>query len=151
MRTLESFVATWLIAVKTILVGEIFALSEKSKLTTTWENVSSSMWSIEDSKQPERMRNLITVFVVRMKKLWIFGYPKCVQWRFWSECASWSESSLGVCSRRYVFLTLAPELHVLWVLDTFSKIFTIFDKGDNSCDFLFALLHIMSLLKRGLL
>ena len=32
---------------------------------------------------------LIRVFVVRMKELFILGYPKCAQWRFWSDyCAN---------------------------------------------------------------
>ena len=26
--------------------------------------------------------------VVRRKKLFILGYPKCTQWRFWSDCAN---------------------------------------------------------------
>ena len=30
----------------------------------------------------------IRVFVVRMKKLCILGYPKCAQRRFWSDCAN---------------------------------------------------------------
>ena len=33
-------------------------------------------------------RYLTTVFVVRMKNFCSLGYPKCVQWRFWSDCAN---------------------------------------------------------------
>ena len=29
-----------------------------------------------------------SVFLVRVKKLCIPVYPKCVQWRFWSDCAN---------------------------------------------------------------
>ena len=39
----------------------------------------------EDSNQPAHSRSLIRVFVVRVKKLCILGYPKCFQWRFWSD------------------------------------------------------------------
>ena len=35
-------------------------------------------------------------------------------------------------------------------LDTLGRFFAISDKGDNFCDFLFALLHANPLLKRGL-
>ena len=42
----------------------------------------------EDSNQPAHPRCLIRVFVVRMKKLCILAYPKCGQWRFWSDCAN---------------------------------------------------------------
>ena len=42
----------------------------------------------KDSDQPAHPRSLIKVFVVRMKKLCIPGYPKCVQGRFWSGCAN---------------------------------------------------------------
>ena len=42
----------------------------------------------EDSDQLAHSRSLIRVFVVRMKKVWILGYPKCAQWRFWSDCAN---------------------------------------------------------------
>ena len=42
----------------------------------------------EDSNQPACLRNLIRVFVVRMKELCILGYPKCTQWRFLSDCAN---------------------------------------------------------------
>ena len=45
------------------------------------------------------------VFVVRMKKICILGYPKCAQWNVWSECenAGWSESSLGAHIRSILF------------------------------------------------
>ena len=41
----------------------------------------------EDSNQPAHPCSLIKDFVVRMKKPCILGYPKCDQWRFWSDCA----------------------------------------------------------------
>ena len=40
-------------------------------------------------------RSLIRVFVVRMKKLCLLGYPKCAQWRFWSDCAN-AQSDLNL-------------------------------------------------------
>ena len=42
----------------------------------------------EDSNQPAHPRSLIRIFIVRMTKLCIICNPKCVQWRFWSDCAN---------------------------------------------------------------
>ena len=38
--------------------------------------------------QPAHLRSLIRVFALCAKKLCIFGYPRCAQWRFWSDCAN---------------------------------------------------------------
>ena len=51
-------------------------------------NIPSDNASNEDSYQPAHSRSLIKVIVVRMTKLRILGYPKRVQWRFWSDCAN---------------------------------------------------------------
>ena len=59
----------------------------------------------EDSNQPAHPRNLIRVFVVRMKKLCILGYPKMSTVKILMglrKCAGWSGSSLGAHFRRYV-------------------------------------------------
>ena len=42
----------------------------------------------EDSDQTAHPRSLIRVFVVRLRKLCILDYPKCTEWRFWSDCAN---------------------------------------------------------------
>ena len=42
----------------------------------------------EDFNQPAHPHSLIGVFAFRMKKVYFLGYPKCTQWRFWSECAN---------------------------------------------------------------
>ena len=60
----------------------------------------------EDSDQTAHPRSLIRVFVVRMKKFYILVYPKCAQWRFWSECSNvqaglilrWARMSEGTFS-----------------------------------------------------
>ena len=39
----------------------------------------------EDSNQPAHPRCPIRVFIVRMKKLCVLGYPKCAQRKVWSE------------------------------------------------------------------
>ena len=44
--------------------------------------------SNEDSDRTAHSRSLIRVFVVRMKKLCILGYPKCAQRRFRSACTN---------------------------------------------------------------
>ena len=49
----------------------------------------------EDSNQPVYLHSLIRVFAVRLRTLWILGYPQCVHRSLWSECSDWSESSLG--------------------------------------------------------
>ena len=36
--------------------------------------------------------------VVRMKKLYTLGYPKCAQWRFWSNCANVKTGAHARCS-----------------------------------------------------
>ena len=60
----------------------------------------------EVSNKPAHQRRLIRVFVLRMKKLCILGYPKRVQWRISSDCAyaqvdlnlSWAYISKGTFS-----------------------------------------------------
>ena len=42
----------------------------------------------KNSNQPGHPRSLVRAFVIRMKKLCIFGCPKYVRWRFWSDCAN---------------------------------------------------------------
>ena len=52
----------------------------------------------------QRLCSLFRVFIVRMKKLCINSYPKCIHWRFWSECMNvqadpnlcWSHISEGM-------------------------------------------------------
>ena len=53
--------------------------------------------SNENSNQPALPRSLIRVFVVRMKTVCILSYPKCVYWRFWSDCAN-AQDDLNVRS-----------------------------------------------------
>ena len=63
--------------------------------------------------QPAYPCCLIRVFIVRMKTLCIFGYSKCAQWRFWSDCANarWSESFCAYLSDG-MFSELATHLFV---------------------------------------
>ena len=42
----------------------------------------------EGSTQPAHPCSIIRVLVVRMKKPWSLCFPKCAQWRFWSDCAN---------------------------------------------------------------
>ena len=64
----------------------------------------------EDSDQPcafVQSDQSISIFIVRRKKLNTLGYPKRVQWRFWSDCTNvqadlnlhWAHTSV----REYVF------------------------------------------------
>ena len=67
----------------------------------------------EDSNQSSHPCSLIKVPVVRVKKLYIFGYPKCAQWIFRSDCANaqadlnlrWSYMSDGTLSDITVQIT----------------------------------------------
>ena len=47
---------------------------------------------------PVHYRSLIRGFIIRMKKLCILDYQKCVQWRFWSDrkCAGWFQIRIFV-------------------------------------------------------
>ena len=51
----------------------------------------------EDSYQPGQPPSLIRVFIVRMKKPWVLGYPLSTQRRLirLDGCPGWSESSLS--------------------------------------------------------
>ena len=64
------------------------------------------------TNQPAHARSLLRDVVVRMKKLCIFDYPKCVQWRFWSDCAN-DEADLNIrwahmSENQYVFSRCGP-------------------------------------------
>ena len=82
------------------LYGKIFAFINKAIGATMWEYVPSDV-----RQRRLNPRSLIRDYVVRIKKLSIFCYQKCAQWRFWSdrECAGWSESSLGAYLRFFFF------------------------------------------------
>ena len=60
----------------------------------------------EDHNQTALSRSLISVFVVRMKKLCFRGYPKCDQWRFWSDCKN-MQADLNL-------LWAHVRRHILW-------------------------------------
>ena len=51
------------------------------------ETLSSNMWA-QQTNEPASPHSLFRVFAVRMKIICILGYPKCVQWRLWSDCTN---------------------------------------------------------------
>ena len=51
---------------------------------------------IEDSDQPWHPPSLIRVFVVRMKKHWVFSYPLSAQWRLWPD---WTDAQADLSLR----------------------------------------------------
>ena len=59
----------------------------------------------KNSNQPAHPRSQISAFVVRMKKLCVLGYPKCAQWKFWSDWAN-AQTILRLTCRKVRFLTL---------------------------------------------
>ena len=48
-----------------------------------------TFWHVRPTKTQItlRIRAVWSVFIVRMKKICILGYPNCAKWRFWSVCA----------------------------------------------------------------
>ena len=71
------------------------------------ENVLSDMYVARRLKSAcLRICAVWSVFIVFRKKLCIIGYPKCAQWRFWSDCANaqadqkvrWAHMSEGTFS-----------------------------------------------------
>ena len=84
----------------------------------------------EDSDEPAHPRSLIIVFVVRVVLRCILGYPKCAQWRFWSDCVN-VQADLNLLweahIRRYV-LTLRPIYWRKWYscLKLWQTVFIIF-------------------------
>ena len=65
----------------------------------------------ENSNQPARPRSLIWVFVDRMKKFYIFGFPKCVVKILIILRECWALMSGGTCS--------AAEAHTIMVVVNF--------------------------------
>ena len=60
----------------------------RDKWAATSEKYFLTFSSNAYSDQPAHPRSLIRVFVIRMKKLRILGYPKSADWIFWSDCAN---------------------------------------------------------------
>ena len=50
----------------------------------------------EDSDQPGHPPSLIRVFTVRLKKVWVLGYPVSAQRRLWSDWAD-AQADLSLC------------------------------------------------------
>ena len=114
----------------------------------TSEDVPTNSAPNENSDQPAHTRSLVRVFIVRMKKLWITGYPKCVQWRFRLDCTNvrflplraiyinWGILILHVF--QFNFESVANIKVLLTGTRYTGYTFRQFAMGDNVCDFLFA-------------
>ena len=75
----------------------------------------------ENSNQPAHPRSLIRVFISQMKKLCILGYPKCAQWRFWSDFSNAQVDlhlRLAPMSKR--FLNYFPENAITFILTMYN-------------------------------
>ena len=90
----------------------------------------------EDLNQPTHPHSLIRVFAVRMRKLYILGYPKCAQWRFWSDCANvqsdqnlrWAHMFIGTfsdISARFCLGVLYSNVCQCFATYIFSQIYQI--------------------------
>ena len=71
----------------------------------------------KDSNQPVHPRSLISVFVICMKKLCIFGYPKCAKWRFWSDCAN-AQADQNLCWLHF-------SKGVSWLYGSYDYLFSV--------------------------
>ena len=118
-------------------------------------SISPLFHNILDSNKPAHLRCLTRVFIVRLMKLCILGYPKYAQQRFWSDCANaqadlnlrWSHMSEGTFSdvmanlRNRKILLRSNQQNtsdfLLRGLDTLDWFSAISAKGENPCDFLF--------------
>ena len=54
----------------------------------TWQNQQNDCAPSEDSDQPGHPPNLISVFAVRMKEVWVLSYPLSTHRRLWSDWAN---------------------------------------------------------------
>ena len=61
-----------------------------------YEKDATSEWFAPKTQISLRIRSLFSVFVIHIKKVCILGYPKCAQWRFWSDCAN-EQADLNLC------------------------------------------------------
>ena len=69
----------------------------------------------EDSDQPGHPPNLIRVFAVRMKKLWILSYKVSAQRRLWSECADvQTDLSLHWAHRSFCWFSHGAALFIYY-------------------------------------
>ena len=67
------------------------------------DHVSQKRWTLPSdicTKQRQislcSLIKIFIVFIVQMKKFCILGYPKCAQWRFWSDCLN-AHADLNLC------------------------------------------------------
>ena len=81
----------------------------------TWQNQQIDCAPSEDSDQPENPPSLIRVFVVRMKKAWVFSYPLNAKRRLWSD---WADAQANL-SLRWAHIPLCwfcYEAAQIWLL-----------------------------------
>ena len=90
---------------------------------STWDKLT---WAPNvDLDQPAHPRSLIRDFIVSMKRLCINGYPKCTQWRFWSDCAN-APADLNLRRARMsedmysIFVTHIYPGHAKWLAHMWS-------------------------------
>ena len=98
----------------------------------------------EDSHQPAHPCNLIRVIIVHVKKPCNHGYPKCVQWRFWSDCAfaqadlnlRWAHRPEGTVSNLtfqmliviFIYHQYVHRLHVAHSIQTYRQVSALIDQ-----------------------
>ena len=115
LLTIDFYMLNWFRSFPERRRRPILSTIRKPKLVVKWSGPKDK-WVVVRKRtfwhvRPEKTQislcipTVWSVFVDRMKKFCILGYPNCAQWRFWSDCANcagWSEFSLGAHVRRYV-------------------------------------------------
>ena len=91
-------------------------MKKKTYLAQAWEIVPcgiSHQWGLK----PTLTCTVWSVFIVSMKKLCILCYPKCAQWRFWSDRAN-VQSTVRMRSLIWIFTRHTSD-NVFWLYGSF--------------------------------
>ena len=85
--------------------------------------MSHNMWNVRPTMSQISLHSLNRALIVCMKKLCILSYPKCTQWRLWSDCkcTGWSKSLLGTHVQRYTFWHWCSDDILYLIIDGSSK------------------------------
>ena len=95
--------------------------------------MNRNMWKHtfwHEHHKPAHSCSRIRVYIVHMKKLCTLGYPKCTQWRFWSDCTNaqadlnlhWAHMTEGTLSDIAAFFYSTGNIPIRWILKMKLKI-----------------------------
>ena len=93
-HSLECKILSWTKADSNLQISESTSTrAEQGFLDTQKQSKLIPNVMKHDKNPQQRLRSVCTsavcsVFIVCMKKLYILGYPKCAQWKLWSDCTN---------------------------------------------------------------